>query len=581
MLARNKKTASILSLFLFVFSSTWLEGEQVSSGTQYAIATVHPVATDAAEAVFEEGGNAIDAAIAAALTLSVVDNQNSGIGGGCLILVRKASGELLAIDGREMAPAAAHRDMYLVDGVADPELSQTGPLAVGVPGALAAYVKLLDEGGTMPLSRLLAPGEKAARNGVPISWSYASRLRGVESKIKRFSGSREVLCHADGTTKTEGDLLVQTDLANTYAAIAQQGPKWFYEGEFATQVANWMTTNGGIITTDDFANYSAKQRKPIISTYRGKTIVGFPPPSSGGVHVAQVLNLLEKFDLGKILASDPAEGYHLIAEAMKLAFADRAFWLGDSDFVEVPRGLFSKAYASELVSKIKPDIASNVQGPSSPKLWNQDLFGRHTTHLTTADAQGNWVAITATVNTTFGSGIVVPGTGVVLNNEMDDFSAQPGKPNAFGLLGAENNAIEPGKRPLSSMSPTLVLNETGTPIMTVGAAGGPKIITQVILAIIHHLDEKMPIDLAIAAPRIHHQWRPDQIGIELRYVKNSALADQHEAILPIQVIEGLLARGHSLQRLPSSGVSQAISLTPDGKFTAVSDPRIPGKTCAK
>lgn len=567
------------TLFLLLTIASIADAQVVVSGSRYAVTTVHPAATEAAEEVYKEGGNAIDAAVAAALTLSVVDNQNSGIGGGCLALVRKSNGELLAIDGREMAPAAAHRDMYLVAGKADSQLSQTGPLAVGVPGALAAYQELLNQAGTMSMARLLAPGEKLARDGSRINWEYAQRLYGVQGKVAKFPATKEILFNSRGKPKQEGDLLVQTDLAITHNAIAENGIDWFYRGPFAEKVSTWMQENGGILTASDFANYKVRTRQPIRTTYRGYHIIGFPPPSSGGIHVAQILNLLEPYDLEKILKEDPVLGYHLIAEAMKIAFADRAYWLGDTDYAKVPRGLISKAYANKLRKKIDSHTESKIVSYSTPNNSSSDCFGQHTTHIATSDAEGNWVAITATVNTTFGSGVIVPGTGVILNNEMDDFSIQPGTPNAFGLVGAENNAIEPGKRPLSSMSPTIILDPDGKPIMTVGAAGGPKIITQVILAIIRHLDQRMSIEEAVAAPRIHHQWRPDRVGVEI--AKSSARENRHSVSIDSKIRQGLLERGHAIYRLPAAGVTQAIVLDDAGKLRATHDPRVPGKAWAE
>ena len=569
--------APALLLWLSIASVAY--AQVVAGGSKHAVATVHPSATQAAKDVFREGGNAIDAAVAAALTLSVVDNQNSGIGGGCLVLVRKSDGELFAIDGREMAPSAAHRDMYLVDGKADPQLSQTGALAVGVPGALAAYQELLNNAGTMPLARLLAPSEKLAREGSRINWEYAQRLDGVKKKIASFPATKAVLFDSEGMPKEEGDLLVQADLAATHRSLAEHGIDWFYRGPFAEQVGSWMEENGGILTAKDFEKYQAKKRQPIRTTYRGYQIIGFPPPSSGGIHVAQVLNLLEPYDLESVFKEDPVLGYHLIVEAMKIAFADRAYWLGDTDYAKVPRGLISKAYANKLREKINPEAVSRISSHSTPDECSADVFGQHTTHIATADAEGNWVAITATVNTTFGSGVIVPGTGVVLNNEMDDFSIQPGIPNAFGLIGAKNNAIEPGKRPLSSMSPTIVLDPEGNPIMTVGAAGGPKIISQVILAIIRHLDQKMPIEVAVAAPRVHHQWRPDRVGVEI--AKSQAREDRHSVSINARIRQGLLERGHTIYRLPAAGVTQAIVIDKAGKLRATHDPRVPGKAWAE
>jgi len=324
-----------------------------------------------------------------------------------------------------------------------------------------------------------------------------------------------------------------------------------------------MAEHGGILTADDFAAYKPLVREPLVTAYRGRTIVGFPPPSSGGVHVAQILNILENFDVREIHARDPGEYQHLLAEAMKLAFADRAFWLGDADHVRVPRGLIDKEYAKELAAKINLAKATTVAGHGTPPAADERIFEKHTTHIAAADADGNWVAITQTINTGYGSLVVVPGTGVVLNNEMDDFAIAPGTPNAFGLVGAEANAVAPGKRPLSSMSPTIVLQDV-EPVMTIGAAGGPTIITQVVQAIVRTIDLNQPLHHALAQPRIHHQWSPDEMRIESR--------------LPADLKESLKHRGHKLNEVKNMGVSQAIVFDPATKqFIGVFDPRISGK----
>lgn len=543
------------------------------------VATGHPIATDAAAAVFRDGGNAVDAAVTAALTLGVVDGNNSGIGGGCLILIRSADGKLTAIDGREMAPAAAHKDMFLAGGKPMPDASQTGPLAVGVPGALAAYKIALERCGTKELPQLLAPGIKAADEGFIAGGRLARAVRGEAEHLNKYGGARGGLLHDDGTPIAEGERLVQRDLANTYRAVAEHGVDWFYRGPFAKQVGEWMAANGGILTANDFAGYDAKLRPPLLSTYRDYTIIGFPPPSSGGVHVAQILNILEQFELKhKFENINPAVASHVVIEAFKLAFADRAHWLGDADFVDVPRGLVSKEYAQQLAAKIGTGPAIEVSSHGTPPNWRQDVFGRHTTHIAAADADGNWVAITATVNTTFGSKVIVTGTGVVLNNEMDDFSIYPGVPNAFGLVGAENNSVAPGKRPLSSMSPTIVLNFKREPILTVGAAGGPKIITQVVLAIVRQVDLEQSLPDAVAGPRFHHQWRPDVVSYEKDLAKG--------------LIDGVRQRGHELQEIDSGGITQAVAIdgwnrltgasgTRGRKLIGVSDPRGYGKAAGE
>ncbi len=526
------------------------------------VATVQPLATDAGIAAFEAGGNAIDAAVAAALTLGVVDGHNSGLGGGCFVLIRSADGSVTAIDGREMAPAAATRDMFIRDGVAVPELSTTGPLAIGVPGALAAYDKAIMKHGKLKISDLLRRAADQADKGFAVDRVYARNLRQSQPNLLRFPGSRAMLLKQDDTPYLEGEILQLPELAKSYRAMAEQGTDWFYRGEFAATVGEWMKANGGLVTRDDFANYKTVKRDPIETDYRGYKIVGFPPPSSGGVHVGQILNILEHFEMEQLLASDSVTAQHVIAEAMKLAFADRAHWLGDADVAKVPRGLVSKEYAKQLASRIDLQRASEVPSHGLPPNWESDVYGKHTTHIATADEAGNWVAITATVNTSFGSKVVVPGTGVVLNNEMDDFSSQPGQPNAFGLVGAEANAVAPGKRPLSSMSPTIVLKD-GKPVLTVGAAGGPKIITQVLLAIVRYVDGKQNIADSIMQPRIHHQWRPARLFVE--------------RTMDASTIHALAAKGHGIEYLTSAGISQAITQLPNGTFIGIADPRVPGK----
>jgi len=320
-----------------------------------------------------------------------------------------------------------------------------------------------------------------------------------------------------------------------------------------------MKQNGGLLTARDFRNYKLKLREPIRSSYRGFQIVTFPPPSSGGVHVTEILNILENFDLKSL---DEATRFHVIAEAMKLAFADRAYWLGDPAFAKVPRGLVDKKYGAALAARINTGRVTEVASHGLPPGWEHDVFKKHTTHLSVADAEGNWVACTATVNTGFGSKVVIPGTGVVMNDEMDDFSIQPGVTNFFGLIGAEANAVAPGKRPLSSMSPTVVLKNS-QPLTALGAAGGPRIISQVVLELVDQLDLGMTPRESLAQPRIHHQWFPDELMVE--------------ETLPKPVREALATRGHKLKLQRSMGVSQIVARTADGKgFLGAADPRAGG-----
>ena len=523
-----------------------------------AVVTVHPLATKAAEYAFIQGGNAVDAAVAAALTLGVVDGFNSGIGGGCFMLIRKPDGTFVAIEGRETAPQKASRDMFLHDGKADPDLSRTGALAIGVPGALAAYDLAIREHGNIDLAEHLGQAAAIAEKGFALDKAYLRRLGQAVKKLRQFPDSARIFLGPDGNAWPSGHSLKQPDLARAYRKIARHTADWFYRGPFALKTEEWMLANGGLISRADLAAYKARRREPVRSTYRGFEIVGFPPPSSGGVHVAQILNILETFDLRSMPPNSPRFVHH-VAEAMRLAFADRAHWLGDAAFAPVPKGLASKKYASELARRIHPDKVTNVERHSTPPDADTNLFGKHTTHFTATDSDGWWVACTATVNTTFGSGVVLPGTGIVMNNEMDDFSAQPGTPNAFGLIGAEANAVAPGKRPLSSMSPTIVLRD-GKPVFTVGAAGGPTIISQAVLAIIHFIDQGMTPAKALGQARFHHQWKPNRLLVE------KALGQA--------TIDELRKMGHTVKVTDSIGAAQALGLGQAGRpFTGAADPR--------
>jgi gamma-glutamyltranspeptidase/glutathione hydrolase len=567
LLGSIRRTAAIPILALVVFASPAV-ADTVAHGTHGAVASVNPLATQAGLEVLKNGGNAVDAAVAVGVTLGVVDSHNSGLGGGCFMLIHRANGpgrtggEIVAIDGREMAPAAATRDMFLQNGQANPDLSQTGPLASGIPGSVAAYAYAVEKFGRKKFADLLLPAAKLAEDGFPIDRVYAGKIAATADDLRTFDASRALLFHEDGTPLAEGETLRQPDLAASLRALAEQGPNWFYRGAFATKVAEWMKAHGGLVTAEDFANYHIALREPVRGTYRGAEIISFPPPSSGGVHVIEILNMLETFDLAKL---DEPTRIHVIAETMKLAFADRAFWLGDPDFVPVPRGLLRKDYAQSLAARIKLDSVIEVPTHGDPPDAATDTFEKkHTTHFSVADAEGNWVACTQTINTTFGSKVIVPGTGIFLNDQMDDFSAQPGAPNAFGLVGAEANAVAPGKRPLSSMSPTIVLRD-GHPILAVGAAGGPTIISQTVLNLVGVLDLGLPLDAALAQPRFHHQWQPDELRLENRASDS--------------VREALTKLGHHLAPASGIGASNGVAWS-DGTFTAASEPRVPSEAAA-
>ena len=546
----------VLLLTLGMGTRTCPADEQAA--THGMVSSANPAATQAGLNVLKSGGNAIDAAVATGLTLGVVDGYNSGIGGGGFMLIRLANGTFVGIDGRETAPATATRNLFIRDGKGDTRLSQTGPLASGVPGEVAAFDFAVKQFGRKKLDQLILPAADLAETGFAINNGYAARLASAADNLAKFDSSRAVYFKRDAPLKA-GEILKQPELAQTYRNIAEQGTDWFYRGAFARAVDQWMRSHGGIMTAADFTNYRVELREPVSTVYRGNQIVTFAPPSSGGVHLVEMLNILEQFDLKSL---DETTRLHLIAETMKLAFADRAHWLGDPGFANVPRGLTSKTYAMSLAKKINPQRTTEVPTYGTPPNWEQDVFKKHTTHWSVADAEGNWVACTATINTTFGSKVVIPGTGVVMNNEMDDFSVQPGVPNHFGLVGAEANAVAPGKRPLSSMTPTIVLTN-GQPILALGAAGGPKIISTVLMELVDLLDLKMTPGEALAAPRIHQQWSPDELMVE----KN----------LPDRLKTALEQRGHRVTVLDAFSVSHIVARSPDGKtFIGAADPRAGG-----
>ena len=529
------------------------------AGTSYksqygAVATVHPLATQAAANQLENGGNAIDAVIAAALTLGVVDSYNSGIGGGLFAVVHWADGRIEAIDAREMAPAKAHRDMYVRDGKVQRSLSRDGALAIGIPGSVAAFEYLSTVGGETALATLYRQAADIAESGFAVLPDYHKRLQRTAEKLQQFPEAADIFLQQQQPWPI-GHQLIQKDLAKTYRLLADKGSDYFYKGEFAIQVEKWMRMNNGIITAADFANYELRRRKPVHSHFLGHDIYGFPPPSSGGVHVAEILNIMQQFDFQ---AMPDTDRQHIMVEAMKLAFADRAHWLGDPDFTDVPKGLISQSYAKRLAQKINLKHATTVPTFNTPDNAESDLFDKHTTHISIADAHGNWVAMTTTLNTSFGSKVVIPGTGVLMNNQMDDFAAQPNVPNAYGLVGSEANSIQPKKRPLSSMSPTIVVRNK-QPVMAIGAAGGPMIITQVTQGILNSIGLKQSLYQSLASPRIHQQWKPDKVFFD--------------KTLPITQQKALAAKGHQLKQLRFEGSANAVSKTEAG-FDAVSEPRL-------
>ena len=555
--------------FLWVASS-WAKPsvELLLPGTAYqsdygAVATVHPQATAIAAEHLESGGNAVDAAIAAALTLGVVDSYNSGIGGGLFALVHWPDGRVEAIDAREMAPLKAHRNMYLRDGQVATSLSRNGALAIGIPGSVAAFDYLSKKGGKKPLPQLYRQAATIAEQGFAINPDYVRRLQRTQASIKQFAATRDIFLDPQQQVWPVNHVLKQPDLAQTYRHLAKQGSAYFYQGDFAKAVAAWMERNKGIIELDDFVNYRLRIREAVKSDFLGYQVYGFPPPSSGGVHVAEILNIVQQFDIQHI-AEDQRQ--HLLVEAMKLAFADRAYWLGDPDFTNVPKGLVSQAYAQKIANKIHLSKAGVARSHGIPDNAQKELFDKHTTHISVADKHGLWVSITTTLNTSFGSKVVIPGTGVIMNNQMDDFAAQPNVPNTYGLVGSEANSIAPGKRPLSSMSPTIVVHNK-TPIMALGAAGGPMIITQVTQALIRYLALDQSLYESLASPRVHQQWKPEFVFYD-------------KALAPKQR-QALEAKGHRLKQLRFEGSTNAIAWTKENGFVAVSEPRLVERNSVK
>ena len=539
---------------LIVLMLLTLVGRAAEEPRRGMVAAVHHLASEAGVEIMRRGGNAVDAAVVTGLVLGVVDSHNSGLGGGCFLLLRLPSGEVVALDGRETAPAAATADMFLRQGKAVPELSRTGALAVAIPGQAAVFHEAVIRYGKLPWKVHCEMAAQIAEAGFPVPRAYASRIAAVAKDLAAFPASRAIFLRADGTPLQQGEIHQQPELAKTLRALGAGGPDWFYRGPFAQATAKWMRENGGLITEADFAAYTFKRRTPLETTYHGRRIVGMPPPSSGGVHVAQILNILEA--KGSVRSEDFP---HVVAEAMKLAFADRAFWLGDPAFTKVPRGLADKDYGKSLAARIDVAKATLVKDHGTPPRADEHVFEKHTTHFSAADAAGNWVSCTSTINTSYGSKVVVPGMGVVLNNEMDDFAAEAGAPNAFGLVGAEANLPAPGKRPLSSMSPTLVF-EGERPVLAIGAAGGPTIISQTLLALLHILDEGDTPAQALARPRFHQQWSPDELRVEKS--------------MPSALKDDLRRRGHVLKEVDIIGSTQAVGQpVKDGPFVGAHDPR--------
>lgn len=513
--------------------------------------------------VLRRGGNAIDAAVATGFALAVTYPRAGNIGGGGYMVIHLADGRDIAIDYRETAPAAMTRNIFLDDkGDADPQKSRDSALGIGVPGSVAglALAHAKYGSGKFTLADLMLPAIELAYNGFPVEDDIADSLPRVQPRMARWPASAKIFLKPDGQPLAPGDMLVQRDLAETLSAVAKDGPRAFYEGPTAERIATAVQAGGGIMTRADLKNYRPIERTPVRGSYRGYDIVSMPPSSSGGVILIEILNILEGYDR---LPADDVRRMHLMIEAMKLAYADRALFLGDPAMVEVPLDrLLSKPYAAGLRAGIDPEKAR----PSNTIRSGTGIRpeGDNTTHFSVVDRFGNAVSNTTTLNFSYGLGMVADGTGVLLNNELDDFAAKPGAPNFYGLVGGEANAPGPGKRPLSSMTPTIVLRD-GKPFLVTGSPGGSRIITMVLQVVTNVIDRGMSIGDAVADVRFHHQWFPDEVSVE-------------RGLAP-DLVRALEARGHRVVDGPLRGSVNSILITPDG-FVGAADPRTRGALAA-
>ena len=524
--AMRMKSAFLLALLLPV-SSAWADQPQAQATAQAqavathppgaAIASGHKLATEAGFEILAAGGNAFDAAVAVSSTLSVVEPISSGLGGGGLFLLHDAkTGQDLFVDAREMSPASATPDKFLDKaGNLDPEKSQNGPWSAGIPGLPAALVELAGKHGRLPLKQSLQPAIRIATEGFPV---YGRMARGYQQRkdvMRRYPGTRDVY-ERNGKPIAEGDLFKQPELAHTLQLLADRGFDGFYHGETAKKLVAGVNQAGGHWTEQELASYQVKQRTPIVFDYKDWKVTTAPPPSSGGIALATMLQILDPYDLPKM---DEAHRIHMVVEAMRRAYRDRTFFLGDPDFTDIPQDvLTSRDYAQGLRATIHPDKATPsdlLSGQETP------LEDDETTHFSIIDGEGNRVGGTQTVNLLYGSGLIPKGTGVLLNDEMDDFALKPGTPNAFGVMGYEANAPKPGKRMLSSMTPTFM--ESADKAVVIGTPGGSRIITMVLLGMLGY-DAGLDAQAVAALPRYHHQWLPDEIDAETGAISAEAAA---------------------------------------------------------
>ena len=509
--------------------------------------------------ILRKGGNAVDAAVAVGFTMAVTYPRAGNIGGGGFMVIHRANGDDTAIDYRETAPSAINKTSFLdAQGNADPQKSRDSALGIGVPGTIAglALAEQKYGSGRFTLAELIQPAIALARDGFPVADDTADSLPEDRPRLARWPSSAQIFLKADGSTLGSGDPLVQTDLAATLQAIAQKGPRAFYEGPVAEKLSAAVRAAGGVMTMDDLKNYHAIERTPVRGNYRGYDIISMPPPSSGGIALIEMLNILEGYDPAK---TAQVQSLFLMVEAMKRAYADRAWFLGDPDVVQIPVArLISKKYAADWRATINPEHATAAADIHAGAGTGSE--GHNTTHFSVIDRFGNAVSNTYTINFSYGVGLIAGGTGVLLNNELDDFAAKADAPNAFGLLGYDANAPGPGKRPLSSMTPTIVLKD-GKPWLITGSPGGSRIINTVLQILVNVIDRKMDIAGAVSAPRVHNQWMPDRVFVE--------------SALPQELVAALQARGDDVVVLQTPTSANSILVTPAG-FSGAADPRTRG-----
>jgi gamma-glutamyltranspeptidase/glutathione hydrolase len=536
---------------------------QAVTATNGMVVAQEAIAARIGADILRKGGNAVDAAVAVGFTMAVTYPRAGNIGGGGFMMIHRADGTDTAIDYRETAPAAINKTSFLdAQGNADPQKSRDSALGIGVPGTIAGLALAEEKYGSghFTLADLIQPAIALARDGIPVADDTADSLPQDRARLARWPSSAQIFLKADGSVLAPGDRLTQTDLAATLQAVADNGPRAFYEGPVAEKLSAAVLAAGGVMTASDLKSYRAIERRPVRGSYRGYDIVSMPPPSSGGIALIEMLNILEGYNLAK---TDEAQELFLMVEAMKRAYTDRAWFLGDPDVVAVPVArLTSKKYAAEWRATIDPNKATpaadiRAGAGTAPE-------GHNTTHFSVIDRFGNAVSNTYTINFSYGVGLVAAGTGVLLNNELDDFAAKADAPNAFGLLGYDANAPGPGKRPLSSMTPTIVLKD-GKPWLVTGSPGGSRIINTVLQILVNVIDRKMDIAGAVSAPRVHNQWMPDRVFVE--------------SALPQELVAALQARGDDVVVLQTPTSANSIMVTP-ACLVGAADPRTRGALAA-